>query len=242
MISGRGLAARFLECPVTWIISLVNVGVFLVAWLMDGSYGESLRGTTAYRFGALWRPAIWDGQYWRLLTSVFLHWGWIHLLWNTWILFSWCRVIERSVGSAMFAFAYVTTGLGASAVSVLCHVALSAGASGAGFGMFAVVLSLLYNRAGSWEAFIGNREVRSMLVNIVLILAAGFAFFDFMDNYAHLGGLLVGIPCGLVLERRRGKYRSQWIGMAAAYSFLVLVLVVLACIPGLAIGPAGEER
>jgi hypothetical protein len=63
-----------------------------------------------------------------------------------------------------------------------------------------------------------------------------------MDNYAHLGGFLMGIPCGLVLEGRRGKYRSQWMTMAAAYSFLVLVLVVLACIPGLAIGPAGEER
>lgn len=238
----RGLTARFLECPVTWIITAINLIVFTIAWLVDGNFKESLSNSTLYSFGAIWRPAVWAGQYWRLLTAVFLHVGWIHLLWNTWILYSWCREIERTVGPLWFAFAYVTTGIGASAVSLLAHQVLGAGASGAGFGMFAVVLSILYRRAGSWGVFLGSSSVRMMLGNLLLIMLVGFWYFsDWMDNYAHLGGFLVGIPCGLILENRRGKQRSQWVTMAAAYSLLVLVLAVMACIPGLMSRPPGEQ-
>jgi rhomboid protease GluP len=145
-------------------------------------------------------------------------------------------VIERTVGSVWFAFAYVTTGIGASAISVIGHHVLAAGASGAGFGMIAVILSLLYRREGSWNAFISNPYVRNTLANTGIWVAIGFAGVVRMDNYAHLGGFALGIPCGLLLGSRRGRNRPLWIAGLVAYILGWLALVVIACIPGMAIG------
>lgn len=240
MSGPRNLADRILESPVTWLITAINFGVFTIAWIHQGDYRESLNSETVHTYGGVWRYSVWGGEYWRLLTAVFLHIGWIHLLWNSWILFSWCREIERTVGSAWFAFAYATTGIGASAVSVIGHPVLGAGASGAGFGMFAVVLSILYRRAGSWQAFIASPSAKQILGNVVLILVIGFVMLSgFMDNYAHLGGFILGIPCGLVLEARRGKNRTSWMVWLAAYMLLWLGVVVVACIPGLGFGRPG---
>jgi rhomboid protease GluP len=234
---GRSLADRILESPITWLITAINLGVFTIAWIQGEHRGESLSGETLLTYGAVGRHLVWDlGEYWRLLTAVFLHIGWIHLLWNTWGMFGWCADIERTVGSAWFAFAYVTTGVGASAVSVIGHSSFGAGASGAGFGMIAVILALLYRRAGSWEAFWSSSSIRSILINTGIWVAIGFAGLIRMDNYAHLGGFALGIPCGLVLESRRGKNRPLWIAGVVAYMVVVIGLVVVACIPGLGFG------
>jgi rhomboid protease GluP len=232
----HSIADRILESPITWLFTAINLGVFTIAWLHGEERGETLTAATLLDYGAMERYHVWAGQYWRLLTAVFLHVGWIHLLWNTWALFSWCAAIERSVGSVWFAFAYVTTGIGASAVSVLAHPAFGAGSSGAGFGMIAVILSLLYRRAGSWDAFISNPMVKNMLVNTGIWVVIGFSGMIRMDNYAHLGGFAFGIPCGLLLETRRGRNRGRWIAGLAAYIFVWLGVVVAACVPGLGIG------
>ena len=230
------LADRILESPITWLFTAINLGVFTIAYLHGESQGERLSGETLLGYGAMERYHVWGGEYWRLLTAVFLHVGWIHLLWNTWALFSWCASIEKTVGSVWFAFAYITTGIGASAVSVLAHPAFGAGSSGAGFGMIAVILALLYRRAGSWEAFISNPAAKTMLVNTGIWVLIGFSGAIRMDNYAHLGGFAFGIPCGLLLETRRGRSRGRWIAGLAAYIFVWLGVVVAACIPGLGFG------
>src|SRR5262249_48264736 len=155
---------------------------------------------------------------WRLVTAVFMHAGWVHLLLNTYMLFTWGGEVERTVGSIWFTFAYVSTGIGASAVSVLGHNVLSVGASGALFGIVAVVLSILYRRIGSWDSFIANPGVRQIVINLFIWLVIGFGFLGgALDNYAHLGGFAFGIPCGLLLEARRGKHRGRWIAGLAAY-------------------------
>jgi len=237
---GHSLADYILESPITWLITAINLGVFTIAFLHGEHRGDSLTGTTLRVYGALDRYLVWTGDYWRLLTTVFLHVGWIHLLWNTWGMFGWCASIERTVGSTWFAFAYVTTGVGASAISVIGHPAFGAGASGAGFGMIGVMLALLYRRAGSWEAFWSDRYVRNMLANTGIWIAIGFSGVVRMDNYAHLGGFALGIPCGFVLEYRRGRNRPLWIAGLVAYMVVVTGLVVVACIPGLGFGTPGE--
>jgi rhomboid protease GluP len=239
MRAARSLADRVLESPITWLITAINLGVFTIAWIQGEHGGESLSGETLLSYGAMERYRVWAGDYWRLLTAVFLHVGWIHLLWNTWGLFGWCASIERTVGSLWFAFAYLTTGIGASAVSVLAHPAFGAGASGAGFGMISVTLSILYRRAGSWDSFISNPFVKQVLVNTAIWVVIGFTALR-MDNYAHLGGFVFGIPAGLIVESRRGRNRRLWIAGLAAYILVWLGVVVASCIPGLGFGNPGD--
>lgn len=238
---GHGLADRILESPITWLITALNLGVFVTAYLHDGRYREGLEWDTLVAYGGCSRYHVWSGDYWRLLTAVFIHGGWLHLLMNSYFLFGWCADLERTVGSVWFAFAYFTTGIAASAVSVISHAVLSVGASGAGFGILAVTLAILYRRAGSWEAFISSPGIRRVLGFTVLVMAVGFTMLSHvLDNFAHLGGFLFGIPCGLILESRRGRSRPLWIAGVVAYMVVWLGLIAVACIPGLGFGRPGE--
>jgi rhomboid protease GluP len=230
------LADYILESPITWLFTAINLGVFAIVWNRGETEGTSLTVDTLRSFGAVYRPRVQAGEYWRLLTAVFLHTGWIHLLWNSWAMFGWCASIEKAVGSLWFAFAYVTTGVAASAVSVLSHTVTAAGASGAGFGMIAVILALLYRRAGGWDPFISSPAVKNILVNTGIWVLIGFSGFIRMDNYAHLGGFAFGVPCGLVLGFRRGQHRGRWIAGLAAYILVILALVVAACVPEFGFG------
>src|SRR5579862_5328784 len=189
---------RLLLSPVTWFVMALNVGIFLIA----EHYGNTASIETLVAYGACERFLVQSqGEYWRLATCMFLHIGGVHLLWNT-LAILWCSDIERTVGSAWFSFAYLTTGIGASAVSVLCHDVVAAGASGAIFGMIAVFLMLLYRRAGNWRAFWSNPRARGIFIQTALWVAIGFTGLMDMDNFAHLGGFAFGIPAGLLLESR----------------------------------------
>jgi rhomboid protease GluP len=217
-----------LRSPVTWFIMALNIGIFIIAEI----HGNTTSVETLVAYGAVERQIVQlAGDYWRLLTCMFLHIGVYHLIFNTWAIV-WCSDIERTVGSAWFSFAYLTTGIGASAVSVLCHDAVMAGASGAIFGMIAVYLMLLYRRAGSWEAFWSNPSIRGRVVQTAIWVVIGFAGLIPMDNFAHLGGFAFGIPAGLLLETRRGRKRPAWIAGLAAYMVVWLGVVVAACTPG----------
>jgi rhomboid protease GluP len=235
MKGDRGWAAvadRVLESPLTWLITAINLGVFTLAWMDTEHQGLSLLPEGLLSFGAMERFHIWKGEYWRLLTCVFLHVSWIHLAWNTYGMFGWCQDMEKAVGSAWFAFGYLSTGVGASAVSVLAHPAFGAGASGAGFGMIGMLLSLLYRREGSWDAFISSPHVRNILVNTGIWVLIGFSGLMRMDNYAHLGGFAFGILCGLVVGRRRGRQEARWKLSLAAYILVWAAVVAASCVPG----------
>ncbi|MBI3856761.1 MAG: rhomboid family intramembrane serine protease, partial [Planctomycetes bacterium] len=198
-----------------------------------------LTAETLLSYGAIERFSIWHGEWWRLLSAVFLHVGWIHLLLNLFGIFPRCMDLEKSVGSAWFAFAYLTTGIGASAVSVIAQHAFGAGASGAGFGMFAATLSMLYRREGSWHNFLANPFARIIIRNLFIWVLIGLTMMGNIDHYAHLGGFLFGVPCGLLLENRRGKDRPVWMAGLAAYILVWAGVVAAACIPGLGFGDRG---
>jgi rhomboid protease GluP len=229
---GSSFVERLLLSPVTWLITALNVGIFVLCWLSADQKAESVGPETLLSFGASMRYFVQGGEYWRLLTAVFLHGGWIHLLLNTWVMFGWCAAIERTVGSLWFAFAYLTTGIASFAVSVIFREGPSVGASGAAFGMIAVALALLYRRAGNWEAFLSTPSVKQVLINAGLWILIGFTMLRGIDNWAHLGGFAFGVPCGLVLEARRGRRRPVWIASLVAYMVVWAGVVVAACTPG----------
>ena len=234
MNGSRGPVERLLESPVTWLITALNLGIFIIAFTRGEMKDGSLSIETLYAFGANERGHVWyGGEYWRLVSCVFLHLGILHLLWNTWGMFGWCASIERTVGSLWFAFAYLTTGIGSFATSVLFRQGPSVGASGAAFGMIAVTLALLHRRAGSWESFMSAPYVKSILVNTGVWVLIGFTMMQGVDNWAHLGGFAFGVPCGLLLEPPRGKRRPAWMLGLAAYMVVWVAVVGAACTPGL---------
>jgi len=185
-----------LSTPATWVISVFNVGWFLYV----SSQGDTRNPETLIRFGATERSRIWkDGESWRLLTSCFLHIGWLHLIWNTYMMFSWCSHVEQGLGTVPFVLAYLVTGIGAAATSVLGHRAVSAGASGSGFGMVGVVLMMEYRHLGTWSLFFSDPYVFSLLRTTIIWILLGI-FVIRVDNYAHVGGLMFGFLAGYALS------------------------------------------
>ena len=182
--------------PATWVIAAVNILWFLYVT----AHGDTRNPETLVRFGATERVRIWrEGESWRLLTSCFLHIGWLHLLWNSYMMFGWCAHVEAELGTVPFTMAYLMTGIGAAAVSVLGHRAISAGASGSGFGMIGVTLMIAYRHIGSWNGFFADPWVFSILKSTVVWILIGI-FLIRVDNYAHVGGLIFGLLAGYGLS------------------------------------------
>src|SRR5208283_4179562 len=98
-------------------ICAINVVVFFV---ME-THGGTMNPSNLVRFGALERSHVWAGEYFRLVTPMFIHIGWMHLGWNTYALVGWCSPVERVLGRFRFALTYLVTGMGACAVSLLAH-------------------------------------------------------------------------------------------------------------------------
>jgi len=173
--------------PVTVGLIAVDVAVFLLA----ERAGSTTQTDTLIRFGAVWRDLVWRGELWRLFTSMFLHIGVLHLVWNSWFGFQWCVQLERRMGHLLFLLLYLGSGVFGASLSVIGHDAVAAGASGAIFGVIGAGVFDWWQRAGSLKALLEAPRVRQQLLWIGgwFVLGA-FAHFD---NYAHLGGLLFGL-------------------------------------------------
>ena len=199
----------------TWLLMAVNFLLWVALEVAGRSrgLGGSEDPQALLDFGAMSGPLIANGEYWRLFTSMFLHVGMMHLLFNSIGLLIFGRIVEGTYGRLRFALIYVLTGLSGSVASYIINsAAIGAGASGAIFGVLGALVAFL----------VANREMlgevgRQTLVAIA-VLAAINIFFGFVasgvDNWAHLGGLAGGFALGMALTPR---YR-------------------------LAVGPSGMER
>ena len=152
------------------------------------------------RWGANYGPYTLGGQYWRVVTCAFLHIGIIHLALNMWVFWSLGRMLEKLIGAFMLAGVYVLTGVGASLLSLSWDATrVSAGASGAIFGIVGVLISLFYFAKLDIPA-----ERMSKLRGYVTRLALYNLFYGLLrhiDNMAHLGGLVTGLVIGFFLAR-----------------------------------------
>jgi rhomboid protease GluP len=145
------------------------------------------------------------GQYWRLLSSMFLHGGWAHVLLNSWALYQIGALFELWLGAGRLLGTYFATGIAASLTSVLWNwrtggnpEQLSVGASGAIFGLIGALIAFLARRRGRLNP--AARSILSQLlfwagINIFLLSNLGM-----IDNAAHIGGLVAGLGIGLLLH------------------------------------------
>lgn len=181
------LEERLKAAPFTLGLFAVCVAVFVFAE-REGSTKDI---ETLLTFGATERQLVWQGQWWRLVSSMFLHIGVVHLVWNLWMGYRISVPVERALGSWRFLLVYLLSGVVGSALSVIGHEAVTAGASGALFGMLGSMLVLVRVRLGSWAALWANAAMRANVLLLIIWIAIGPAMG--FDSFAHAGGLLAGM-------------------------------------------------
>jgi len=151
-------------------------------------------------FGAKVNSLIEAGEIWRLLTSTFIHIGIIHLAFNLYALWALGPLTEESFGHRRFFIIYILSGLGGSIASFLFSPVLSAGASGAIFGLLGALLYYSYKRPALWKSGLGMNLVVVILINL------GFGLVQpGIDNFAHLGGLITGTLTCFISQKRVKK-------------------------------------
>ncbi|MBX6350960.1 MAG: rhomboid family intramembrane serine protease [Clostridia bacterium] len=204
---------------VTWTLAAATVAT----WTYVATHGGTTDIAALVRYGAEVRELVWAGEWWRLVTPLFLHFGWLHLVVNVWALAILGREAEAVFGPLRLLALYFGSGLGGSLAELLLdrRPAVTVGASGALFGLLGALLYAATLVPGELRW----RGVRAVLVPILANLAYGFLLSRTVNNYAHVGGLAAGVALALALgapgERGRGSLRL--LGAAA-----VLALVAFA--------------
>jgi membrane associated rhomboid family serine protease len=208
------------RAPVTYGLAALNVVVFLV---LESKYSSvwSTDGSTLIEAGANQPAHLLIGEYWRVATYMFLHIGWLHLGWNIYASIGFCEAVERALGRARFLGVYLLSGIGGGCVSALVShpMTVSAGASGALFGIVGAMLAIRRRTLPSFAAFFKDPSTRSILFNIALWMGIGSIALR-MDNAAHVGGLLVGFAATWMVTSRRAHFAS--LVFATAFGALLI--------------------
>lgn len=194
-------------CTVGLIV--VNIGVFLILSVM----GRTEDAAFMLDHGAAYEPYIIEQhEYYRMFTSLFLHFGIEHLLNNMVLLGALGWNLELETGKIRFLLIYFLSGLGGNAASLYWNVihgqnVVSAGASGAIFGLMGALLYVVIANRGK----LGRLSGRGMLFMVALSLYFGLTSTG-VDNSAHIGGLVCGFVLSVVLYRPgRNRNSQEWI-------------------------------
>ena len=184
--------------PVTRLLVALNVLVFAIMVASGvGAFHPDVQ--SLLNWGANYGPDSTAGQFWRLLTGAFLHAGIAHLLFNMLFLAGIGTVVERMVGSAGFLLLYLSSAVVASLTSIVWSPAIvSVGASGAVFAVFGAFFGATLKLQGSMPVASLNHVRKRMFIFLVLNLLGGL-FVPRIDMAAHVGGLVWGFVCGLIL-------------------------------------------
>lgn len=221
----EGLSAGF--APVTTSILVAMAACFVVGVFFDRDVlrGEGLAVAVLHRMGALERNAVLHGEWQRLLSSSFLHYGLMHIAMNGWAQWSLGRPIEYLLGSSRFLLLWVISALGAAIASMAWSGdTVSAGASGAIFGLLGAFSVFVFLRRD-----VLPQPVPKALKNGViftLFLNGLISFVPNIDVAAHAGGALTGA----LLALPRGILRRRSFGAPTSNRFVFLAPVALATV------------
>ena len=178
-----------------WLIA-VNVILYVIP-ILFGQYNDLINNYS------VWGPAIREGQYYRLLTGIFLHGGILHLLFNCYALYVIGSQVENFLGRIKFAIIYLVAGISGALFSVIFGGNFaSIGASGAIFGLMGALVYFGYH----YRVYLGTVIKSQIIPLIVLNLLLGFCMPG-IDNFAHIGGLIGGTLMSIALGV---KDKSSW--------------------------------
>lgn len=229
-----------LRIPVTrprW--AWVFLGVNLIVWLLMTASGGSNNTRVLIEFGANYAPRVVEGEYWRLLTANFLHIGIIHLLFNSFALYTLGPEAEALFGSPRFVVIYLLGGLSGSILSfgLSPEAVVSAGASTSLFGLVGALLAYFVRNRRHFGST-GRRRIQNYIFLAAVNLIYGLSTTG-IDNLGHIGGFFGGLILGWLLcpfykvegvgmERRvvdLNSLRGEWLGVVL-FALLLVVGVI----------------
>jgi membrane associated rhomboid family serine protease len=215
----RTLRSTTTEPVVTYVLIAINVIVFLA----EGRFGVGSQsgGSTLYDKFALYGPAVANGDWWRIVTSGFLHAGLLHILFNMYLLYLLGQMLEPAIGSVRFGLIYFVSLLsGSLGALIVSPNAVTVGASGAVFGLMgAAAVELRARGINPFETNIGGLIVFNLIFSFV---------FSGISIGGHIGGLIGGSLAGFIfLEADRRRIPSQLaIAMSVALAAVVTALAI----------------
>ena len=207
----------------TYAIIGINVLVFLLM-AIDGAGLFEPNGLVHLRWGSNFAPLTLSGDWWRLITNTFIHFGAIHIVMNMYCLYSVATYLEPMLGKQKYLAAYLCSGVLASLVSLWWHTepSNSAGASGAVFGLYGLFLAFLTT------SFIPSSVRQSLLrsIGIFVLFNLAFGMKSGVDNAAHVGGLISGFIIGYVYVFIIKKEKQQ--GQKIVWLAPIIIAVTIA--------------
>ncbi|WP_027407798.1 rhomboid family intramembrane serine protease [Anoxybacteroides tepidamans] len=184
----------------TYALIVLQVLMFLVLEWQGGSRNPEV----LIEYGAKFNPLIKAGEWWRLITPIFLHIGFFHLFMNTMALYYLGMTAERLYGSWRFLFIYLYGGFFGTLASFLFTTSLSAGASGAIFGLFGALLYF-----GTVHRHLFFQTMGANIIGLVALNLGLGLLIPNIDNAGHIGGLIGGFLAASIVHlprhRRSGK-------------------------------------
>jgi membrane associated rhomboid family serine protease len=212
-------------CPATWILIGINAVAFFVELAAGGAGGLSFSGGKIIREGGLYGPDVANGDWWRIVTSAFLHAGFGHVALNMIGLYFLGRLLEPAIGTARFVALYFVSLLAGSAGVILVSPhTISVGASGAIFGLLAAAFVVARHR---------GLEQIAQQVAFFVVLNLAFTFgFPGISIGAHIGGLIGGAIAALIITYGQRRFPSLAMQLGAmAVLGAIFVAIALGAAP-----------
>lgn len=214
---------RYLRQP---IVTYTFLGLQILLFILMTFDGGSTNTLTLVQYGAKFNPLLVAGQWWRLVTPIFLHIGWVHLLMNSVILYFLGIQLEDTLGHWRFAMIYLLSGIAGNAASFAFNaLSVSAGASTSLFGLFGATIFL-------GRTYTNNPAIQQMSRNfgtlIVINLVFGF-FNSSVDLAGHLGGLAGGflLSTAISVQNPLPRWKKKRLLYGVSFAGLLAVLLII---------------
>lgn len=216
--------------PITFVLIGLILGIYLWCLAIDYSVFGQWSGTPqiSLYLGANWPPLIHgEGQWWRTLSSVFLHGGLLHIGFNAYALYILGPAVERLSGSSRYFILIVAAGLGGAVASLLWSDTPSVGISGSIFGLVGALLGIIRKFRNYLPDQMATGIRRGMIQIAVINLGIGLVL-PMIDNAAHIGGFVTGfIVASLMQSRLTTDAKQERSARMAAIALAVLSVFAL---------------
>ena len=211
------------------LIILINIIYYIVMMIAGGSINASYNSAILVRFGVLRGDFVLNnGQWYRIITSMFIHIGFLHIFFNMYALYFLGSIVEALFGKEKFLFLYFVSGIVGNLLSLVFYYnSMSAGASGAIFGLSGFLLLYgLYRK----DTFLNLKSfaMSAILPFVIFNIIFGFIPYSHINNAAHLGGLLGGAIFAFFLHpNERFSYKRQTVFHKVFWTIMVSIIAIL---------------